>query len=118
MMYEFVSLGDIKGFHDETAPRIEKKKEQAKKFGVNVRDIFYSSGMRPVDYDERKDYSPQIVIFFEAPDDKTAMRFAQSLYPDVKGQTILDVTRKPMHLIQLESEEEVRSFFQKEDVSQ
>ena len=109
MVYEFISLGNIKGFHDETAPRIERKKERAKKFGVHVREIFYSNGKRLVDYDERTNYSPSLVIFFEAPDDKTAMRFAKSLYPDVKGQTILDVTRKPMRIISVTSEEEARS---------
>jgi hypothetical protein len=109
-VYEFVSLGDIKGYHDEIAPKIEEKKEQARAFGVNVREILFTTAKSPVDYPETNDYSPQLVILFEAPDDKTAMRFAKSLYPYVKGQILLNVTRKPSHSIWFRSEAEVQSF--------
>ena len=44
-LYEFVSLGNIKGSQDEVAPRIEKrKKEEAKRFGVKVREVLYVGG--------------------------------------------------------------------------
>ena len=112
-MYEFVSLGNIKGYQDEVAPRIEERKKEAVSFGVNVRDILYASTRTPVDYDEKEDCFPQLLIFFEAPDDEAAMRFAKSLYPFVKGQNLLNVSREPAHLITFRSEEEYRASLQR-----
>jgi len=112
-VYEFVSLGDIKGYQDEIAPKIEAKKEQAKAFGVNVREILFTTAKSPVDYPETNDYSPQLVILFDAPDDKTAMRFAKSLYPYVKGQSLLNVSRRPVHVVTFTSEEEAQSLLRK-----
>ena len=41
------------------------------------------------------------------------MRFAKSLYPDVKAQNLLDISRQPSRLITFRSEEETWSFWRK-----
>ncbi len=60
---------------------INAKRAEGAKWGIKFHDTFFTLGQ----YDA--------VVIYEAPDEKVAMRYAQSLAPQITAQTLVAISR-------------------------
>jgi uncharacterized protein with GYD domain len=66
----------------QTADWINQKQAEAEKWGVKFHQSFVTLGR----YD--------VVVIFEAPDEKAAMRYAASVAPESGGETLAALSRE------------------------